>query len=245
MAKPNTPITPLARAIEHKAGELRLLAAPDERLALDRLRDEAAALQSLIAEAARMQLLERPFDMPGAALFFPVLIESDEFTGYCLVSNLAADGMKAKVFAKFTRQQPIRVRLTAERVIQGTLVWSEDQQIGVRFEKKIDVRAVLSSLADAQRGPDRHARLTFKCLAEISVGDRFQFVEVADVSQRGLKVRTRLGSVGKKLTVQLHELDERDAMVRWSDSRSAGLVFTKPLSFPERAQFVPSAAVGF
>ena len=245
MAQPNTPISPLARAIERKAGELRLLAAPDENLELDRLRDEAAALQSLIAEAARMQLLERPFELPGAALFFPVLIESDEFVGYCLVSNLAADGLKAKVVAKFTRQQPIRIHLTAERVIQGTLVWSEDDRIGVRFEKKIDVRTVLSGLADAQRGPDRHARLAFKCLAEISVGDRFQFVEVADISQRGLKVRTRLGSLGKRVAVQLHELDERDATVRWSDSRSAGLVFTKPLSFPELAQFVPSAAVGF
>jgi hypothetical protein len=50
----------LALEIERKAEEVRRLAALSEAAELERLRDETAALQAIIAEAARLQLLERP-----------------------------------------------------------------------------------------------------------------------------------------------------------------------------------------
>jgi hypothetical protein len=242
-----TTITPIAQAIEHKAHELRFLAGPSDGLELDRLRDETAALQAPIAEAARLQLQERPFDVKGTALFFPVLIETDDFVGYCRVSNLAPEGMKAEVCGTFSREQPVRVHLTAEERIHGALVWSGPGQVGVRFDHRIDVARVLASVAmpNALGKRSRHARLPFRCLAEISVGDRFQFVEIGDVSQRGAKVLTKVGMPGKTIAIQLHELEEREATVRWSRSGSTGLVFSKPLSFPELAQFVPQAAAGF
>ena len=241
-------MTPIELAIEHKADQVRLLlAAQDGALKLDRLRAETAALQTLIAEAARLQLLERRFDVKGTALLFPVLMEAKEFVGYCLVSNLSPDGMKAKAYGTFSRQQPVSVHFTANELIQGTLVWSEPHEVGVQFHQRIDVARVLSNFAKTNvgTGRNRHARLAFRCMAEICEGERFQFTEVADVSQRGMKVLTRLGNSGKKVAVQLHELDEREATVRWSKTGSAGLVFSKPLSFPELAQFVPSAAAGF
>lgn len=227
----------IALAIEQKAEVVRRLAAPADTFEIDRLRDETAALQVLIAEAALMKPRESRFDAEGAAVFFPVLIETAEFTGYCLVSDLSAEGMKAKVYATFSRQQPVCVHLTSHETLQGTLVWSESNQVGVQFDKRIDVAKVLSSLREMNRGSgrDRAARLPVKCLAEISVGELYQFAEVRDVSQRGAKVFSSLAQPGQTVAVQLDELEERNATVRWSRSGWAGLTFAKPLSFQELA----------
>lgn len=239
-------VSTIALQIEQKAEEVRRLAVPDETLQIDRLRDETAALQVLIAEAALMQPRECRFDTQGAAVFFPVLIETEEFTGYCLVSDLSAEGMKAKVYAKFSRQQPISIHFTSHERIQGTLVWFDHHHVGIQFDQRIDVAIVLSSLREMNRGSGRNraARLPVNCLAEITVGERFQFVEVRDVSQRGAKVLTNLAKPGQTIAVQLDELDERSATVRWSRSGWAGLTFSKPLSFQELAEFGQSQAMG-
>lgn len=244
MAKAIAPT--VALAIEKKAEEVRRLAALDKTAELDRLRDETAALQTMIAEAVRQRLLENPFELRGAAVFFPILIETEEFTGYCLVTNLAPDGMKAKVYATFSRQQPISVHFASHELIRGTLVWSEPNQVGVQFHRRIDVASVLSSLAgkNVGIGPNRPPRLPTSCVAEISVGDRFQFAEVQDISQRGAKLLTGLGRPGQKVAVQIDELDERSATVQWSRSGSAGLVFSEPLTFHELAQFGRFAQAG-
>lgn len=237
MAKAIAPT--VARAIEKKAEEVRRLAALEQAVELDRLRDEAAALQMMIAEAVRLRSLEQPFDVRGAAVFFPVLLKAEEFAGYCMVTNLAPDGMKAKVYATFSRPQPVSVHFASHELIKGTLVWSGQNEVGVRFDRVIDVARVLSSLAGKSVGigPNRPPRLATRCLAEISDGDQCQYVEVRDISQRGAKVLTKLGRPGQKVAVQIDELDERTATVQWSRSGSAGLVFAEPLTFDDLAQF--------
>ncbi len=237
----------IALKIEQKAEQLLRLAAPAEAVELDRLRDETAALQAIIAEAARVQLLESPCDVQGAAVFFPVLIKGEEFAGYCLVTNLSPDGLKAKVYGRFSRRQPISVHFASHEFVQGTVVWTGHEQVGVQFNRSIDVAALLSSLGgkNVGIGPSRPARLPIRCLAEISVGDRFQFAEVHDISQRGAKILTRLARPGQKVAVQIDELEERSATVKWSRSGTAGVSFAEPLSFQELAMFGQSAAVGF
>ena len=237
-------ITPaMALKIEQKAEEVRRLAARDEAGELDRLRDATATLQVMIAEAARLQRLQRRFDTHGAAVVFPVLIESAEFVGYCLVNNLAPEGMNATVYANFSRQQPVSVHFTSEQMVQGTLVWSEHRQMGVQFDHEIDVAQVLCGPERKGHGRSgvRPARLPIDCLAEINVGRRSDFVEVRDVSQRGMKVLTELGEPGGQVTIQLDGLEERKALIRWSQAGTVGLNFTEPLSLRELAAFGQSA----
>lgn len=229
----------IALEIGQKAEEVRRLAAPDEVLELDRLRDETAALQALIAEAVLLQPAERRFQPRGAAVFYPILLETEEFTGYCQISDLSAEGMRARAYARLSRQQPVCVHFTSHQTVHGTIVWTDSNQMGVRFDHRVDVGRVLASLREMNGGSGRHrpARLPITCLAEIALGDRYQFTEVRDVSQRGAKVLTGLVKPGQTVAVQLDELDERTATVRWSRSGWAGLTFTKPLSFQELASF--------
>lgn len=236
----------LAQQIERKAEQVRRLAAPGEAAELERLRDETAALQAMIAEAARLQLLERPSEMQGTAVFLPVLIISEEYAGYCLVTSLSPEGLKAKVYARFTRQQEVAIQFASHEFVRGTLVWTGHEQFAVRFGRTIDVAAVLAGLGgkNVGIGPSRPPRLPVRCLAEVSLGDRYQFTEVRDISQRGTRVLTGLAKPGQKVTVQIDELDERPATVQWSRGGSAGLSFAQPLSFHELALFGQYATAG-
>ena len=229
----------IAQQIERKAEQVRRLAVPGEEAELDRLRDETAALQAMIAEAARLQLLERPCDLQGAAVFLPVLMIAEEYAGYCLVTSLSPEGLKAKVYARFSRPQAATVHFASHEFVQGELVWTGHEQVGVRFNRTIDVADVLASLGGKSVGigPSRPPRLPVKCLAEIVLGDRYQFAEVRDISQRGGRVLTGLARPGQKVAVQIDELDERAATVQWSRSGAAGLSFAEPLSFHELALF--------
>ena len=228
----------VAIEIGRKAEELRLLAASDEGVPIERLREETATLQALLAEAARLQLRERRFAARGTAVLSPVLIQSSEFTGYCLVSDLSAEGMKARAYAAFSREQPVCVHFTSQALVEGRLVWSESGRLGVRFDDRIDVAKVLASIGrgGVPKGRDRPARLQVQCLAEVSMGRRFGIAEVQDVSPYGLKVLTRLAGVGEQVAVQVGELEERIATVRWTRAGSAGLAFARQLSFHELAQ---------
>ena len=229
----------IAMDIEQQAEEVLRLAAADQALEYERLRDETASLQAMIAEATRLQLKERRFHVRGTAVMSPVLMECEEFAGYCLISDLSPDGMKATIHAAFSRQQPTRVHFTSHETIHGWLVWSGSREVGVQFDQPIDVAKVLSSFGrlNARSGPDRHVRLPVQCLAEVSAGKHFGIHEVGDISQRGVKVLATLGKPGQKVAVQLEELEERSATVCWSRPGSAGLAFSEPLSFEELAMF--------
>ena len=229
----------IATNIAQQAEQVRRLAAADQALEYDRLRDETASLQAMIAEATRLQLMERRFHVRGTAVISPVLMECEEFAGYCLISDLTPDGMKATIHAAFSRQQSARVHFTSHETIHGWLVWSGSSQAGIQFDQTIDVAKVLSSFGrlNARSGADRHVRLPVRCLAEVSAGKHFGIHEVGDISQRGVKVLATLGTPGQKVAVQLEELEERDATVCGSRPGAAGLAFSQPLSFEELAMF--------
>ena len=230
-------IARLALAIERKAEQLRQLAGLPDDLEVDRLREEAAALQAMISEANRLRVQERRFEMRGPAVLAPVLLESAEFSGFCLIRNLTAEGMKAQAYGWFSREQPISIHFTSHHRIEGRLVWFGSGEVGVNFDERIDVATVLAGLGGgASGGPQRPVRLPVQRLAEVSVGSHFGIAEVGDISQRGLKILTPLNGVGQQVAVQVEELDERMATVRWTRAGSTGLAFTKPLSLRELAR---------
>jgi hypothetical protein len=138
----------VAIEIEQKAEELRRLAS-SEGIEIERLRDETAALQAMLAEAARLQLQERPFNPRGTAVLTPVLLRSRDFSGYCLVSSLSADGMKARIYGNLSREQPVSVHFTSHEQVEGRLVWSASGQVGVQFDARIDTARVLATLGRA------------------------------------------------------------------------------------------------
>src|SRR5579864_6542524 len=82
-----------------------------------------------------------------APIYRPVLIETNEFSGFCLVRDLSPGGMMGQVYTQFAEQQPVTIWFHPDRGIAGTIAWSEGDHVGIRFTESIHVESVLSELS--------------------------------------------------------------------------------------------------
>lgn len=174
-----------------------------------------------------------------ATVFRPILIETEQFAGFCLLRNLSPNGMRGQVYTSFGEGLAISVQFSPEQIVQGTVIWCKDGHVGVQFDEPVNAERVLSDLGRklVQGKINRAPRLQIECEAELLFDDRPLTIEVQDISQRGIKAVASFIVPGDEVWVRLKGL-ERKAVVRWTQGRTAGLNFIRPLSFEELAHWV-------
>ena len=173
------------------------------------------------------------------SVYRPVLIEFEGFAGFCLIRNLSPGGMMGQVYTEFTPELSVTVHISPEIIVNGQIVWSKDQRIGVQFEREIDVEEVLKELGSKYIGSklNRAPRLQIQCSGELRIGNESIAMELQDISQRGTKVAVPHLKAGEEVVVLLDGLDPHKALVRWSQRGTAGLNFVRPLGFEELARW--------
>ena len=184
--------------------------------------------------------VERRADERTTTVFRPVLIETEEFAGFCLVRNLSPNGMMGKVYTQFAENTPVTVQFNSDLVVAGAIMWSANGQVGIEFGEYIDVPIVLADLAKRViKGKlNRAPRLQIQCDGELLIEKRTLPIDVQDISQRGIKARAPYVRPGDEVTVCLEGLKPRHAVVRWTQAGTTGINFTHPLGFEELAQWV-------
>ena len=175
----------------------------------------------------------------AATVFRPVLIETDQFAGFCLVRNLSSSGMSGRVYTSFAEGLEITVQFNPDMIVHGSLIWCRDGHVGIQFDRSLNVELVLSDLARKliEGKINRAPRLQIRCKGELVIGDRTLVIEVQDISQRGIKAAASFIRPGDEVQVRLEGL-ERKAIVRWTQDGTAGLNFYRPLAFNELAHWV-------
>jgi hypothetical protein len=174
-----------------------------------------------------------------ATVFRPVLIETEEFAGFCLVRNLSMHGLMGDVYTSFADEQPVAIHFGHVGEIYGSLKWCREGRIGVQFDAPINVDDVLVTLGSRTIPGliNRAPRLQIRCAAELTIGERIRSAEVEDISQRGLRVRAPFMQPNQEVGIQIDGLESRRAIVRWAQAGTAGLNFFRPLSFEQLAQW--------
>ncbi|MCA1749900.1 MAG: PilZ domain-containing protein [Sphingomonadales bacterium] len=144
----------------------------------------------------------------------------------CLIRNISARGMMAEIFSDFETGDKIGIEFKAGTETRGTIRWVEDGRAGIEFQWPIDVHHVLAPHG-ASLAP-RSPRLSIDGTAMITVYETRFALPVVDISQGGLKIehRGRL-ETGDEVIVSIEGLPVRRATVRWSDSETAGIGFTR------------------
>lgn len=168
------------------------------------------------------------------------LIHAPEGMEFCMVKNISADGLMARVYRSYRPGEEARVELTSGHVLVGDVVWARGVDIGVQFRASIDVANVLSSRwgPDSQRRP-RLPRLELSCPAIARYGPRSCPVQLRNISQRGAKIIAR-GPVPALagIVLGLPDLPCIHGTVRWSRGDEAGLYFNESLPFAVLARWV-------
>lgn len=186
------------------------------------------------------QLDEQRSESRAATVFRPVLIESDEFVGFCLVRNISPRGMMGEVYTSLIAGRPISVHFTFDRVVRGHITWCKEGRSGIQFDQPINVTAVLSELATrtVEGKVIRAPRVPIQCGGQLIIDDRSLAVELQDISQRGAKLCASFIQRGDEGFLQIRGLQRRKARVRWTRAGMAGLEFIMPFPFEDIALWV-------
>lgn len=155
----------------------------------------------------------------------------------CLIRNISGGGMMIRPYSAIEQGTPVSVELKHGEAVSGVARWSRDMLVGVEFDKKIDVLALLAPAADSPK--PRMPRIDLSCSALLRHDGDVYRVEVMNVSQGGTCVRTtaRL-QVDGDVVVTLPGLHAAAGVVKWWEDDQYGIRFNRVYPLHELMGFL-------
>jgi hypothetical protein len=154
------------------------------------------------------------------------------------IRNISAGGLMAEASQPLSVGEEVAVELSSER-IPGTVVWTRDDTIGLKFDQTVDLGELLAGRKPRHGFRPRPPRLQVNCKASIRIGKLYYTVDVHDISLGGIKVEPiEERCLGKDVVVVVESLRPVRGKVRWYSDRRAGIVFNSPLDFDELAEWI-------
>ena len=178
-------------------------------------------------------------DRTKTTVYRPILFATRDIAGFCLLRNLSAGGMMGAVYTNLDADQQIMIEFHPEYVISGTIAWSRDEKVGVRFDQEIDVAHTLAVLGKthSEGWIKRAPRLPLEIEAKAVIEDKSIPIHLQDISQRGIKADIAGVRQGDEVSIRLDGLEPHKAIVRWVRGGSAGLNFLRPFGLEELARW--------
>lgn len=153
----------------------------------------------------------------------------------CLIRNISAGGLMAHVYSHHATGDAVAIELKTNHQIPGTVIWAEGSNIGIKFDRPIDVSEMLSSQAALENGwRPRLPRIEVDRLATLRCGASIYGVNTRDISQGGVKVETDEPlEVGSEVVLTLDRFRPVHGVVRWCGGGLAGISFNQLIPFTE------------
>lgn len=148
----------------------------------------------------------------------------------CLVRNISCGGLRARVYGDVPVGTHAEIELKSGQSVAGEVIWAEDDQIGLRFDRPVDVADVLSTATAAAEGQrSRLPRIEIRRFATVRCGVRVLRGETVNLSQGGVKLSLPAMQMppeeGAAVVVAIAGLDPVPGTVRWSRAGEAGVEF--------------------
>ena len=146
----------------------------------------------------------------------------------CVVRNISSGGLMARVYRPVELGEAVRIELAGGQLLDGTILWTRDWEVGVAFADPVDVEEVLAEQWVTETDGDRRKtrRVKVECPATLKVRMRYYFGKLCDLSPTGARVQTR-GALKKPgdAVLALPDLPPLFATIRWINERDCGLEF--------------------
>lgn len=152
----------------------------------------------------------------------------------CLIRNISAGGVMAHVHSAFSEGDGVAIELKSNQPVPGRVKWVQGTNIGIAFDKPIDVEEMLSSQMQEEGWRPRLPRVEVDCLATLRLGASFYGVSTCDISQGGVKVETdRPFDGGAEVVLSLDRFRPVAGVVRWYHEGLCGIAFNQVIPFNE------------
>jgi len=159
------------------------------------------------------------------------VIDSEAGKELCLVRNISDGGLMARVYSPRGVGTKVRVELKCGCPVSGTVLWAQEPDIGIQFDQRVDVRAVLQGNPSRDRRP-RLPRLEINRPVTLRIGSRLCRAVARNISQGGIGAQVALQCPRSEVVVSLPGLDPIRAAIRWSHGDQAGIAFNQLLPLP-------------
>lgn len=164
---------------------------------------------------------------------------TDTTQDLCRIKNISAGGLHVEATSAHPTGTELYVELAFEQRIPGTVVWTRETCLGIRFDTDVDLRELLANRRPRAGYRPRPPRLEISCGATVKIGRMYHKTQVRDISLGGIKVAVHdWECVGKAANVAIESLRPIDGRVRWYKAGMAGILFDKPLRFEELAEWM-------
>lgn len=152
--------------------------------------------------------------------------------GLAKVRNLSDEGVMLSLSLPAWPGTPITIELSEDCALQGTVVWQQGEDCGVKLCDPIDSAQTLKRLYhERYAGAYRPLRLSLGKTVPVTCEDGTQLVRLRDISQSGMKiVNSGNFTAGLPVRILLGGDLERRGVVRWSRDGTAGIWLTENLS---------------
>ena len=153
----------------------------------------------------------------------------DDRRELCLIRNVSAGGALVRTYSQMIVGRPVALELKQGESVAGTVRWTEGNLVGIMFDHLLDVVQLLADSSDWPR--PRQPRVEVQALARLWRGTDQRIVQLLDISQGGMKVRSKSGlERSGEVVVEIAGLPDLQARVRWIQQDVHGLVFDEPLT---------------
>jgi len=154
------------------------------------------------------------------------------------VRNLSAGGLMAEIGQAVTVGDKVEIEFNSQK-IPSSVIWTREGTAGFKFDDNIDLGELLAGRKPRHGFRPRPPRLDVQCKASVRVGKTYYNCDVHDISLSGMKIEPiEEYCLGKQVVVVVESLRPIKGEVRWFNERKAGIVFDKPLTFEELAEWV-------
>ena len=125
----------------------------------------------------------------------------------------------------------VTIELKQGEPVDATVKWTKDDNVGLEFDKPIDVIGLLSTSQEELR--PRMPRIEVACTAWVREGATVHRTRALDVSQGGIKIESAKElPIGAEVIVTLTGIAPAPGTVRWKEDDSYGITFNRPLPLP-------------
>ena len=152
--------------------------------------------------------------------------------------NVSAGGMMCEIGHPVRIGDHVEIEFSSQK-IPSIVVWTRDGTAGFKFDENIDLGELLAGRKPRHGFRPRPPRLQVQCKASVRVGRTYYNCDVHDISLGGMKIEPiEEYCLGKSVVVVVESLRPVKGEVRWFADRKAGIVFDKPLTFEELAEWI-------
>ena len=153
----------------------------------------------------------------------------------CFIRRLTSVG--AVLHADFELKAGERLSLELEngQRLDGTIARVSGSEAGLAFDRPVDVFAIIARNMVNMPGERRRLpRIQVRCGVHLETATGQELAESVDVSQGGIKLKTRLKlQPGETVQVTLDGLFPTAGVVRWAKDGTAGIAFTPERTWQE------------